>query len=162
MPRGPRCPRVSQHAETEQVSEGFSEWARAVDAGHLVAACKKMLPHRQRGPWTVLCDNERFLEAAPARGAHQRANVRLWHIPARSPDLNPAEKMWAWLRRRLRAMDLADLRGKRPVISRAGLKVRVRALCRSPDAQRVGQRCAAGLRRVCQEVVRRRGAATKG
>ncbi len=138
------------------------EWARAVDAGKLVAACKNVRPDRARGPWHILCDNERFLDAAPARAAHARAGVQLWHIPSRSPDLNPAEKMWAWLRKKLRSMDLEDLRMGRPLVTKTGLRTRVRALCRSDSARGVGSRCALGLRRVCQEVVRLRGAATRG
>ena len=35
---------------------------------------------------------------------------------------------WAWLRKKLRKMDLDDLLAKRPAIQRAGLKTRVRAL----------------------------------
>ena len=88
--------------------------------------------------------------------------MRLWHIPAKSLDLNPAEKMWSWLRRKLRAMDLQDLTAQRPIVKKAGLRARVRALCRSQEAQRVGRNCAGGLRRVCREVVRKGGAATRG
>ena len=41
------------------------------------------------GPWHVLCDNESFLAARDARMEYLRSKVILWHIPARSPDLNP-------------------------------------------------------------------------
>ncbi|CAE7507963.1 unnamed protein product, partial [Symbiodinium natans] len=43
-------------------------------------------------------------------------NITLWPVPASSPDLNPVEKFWAWLRRRLRHLDREDLRRKRPPI----------------------------------------------
>ena len=44
------------------------------------------------------------------------AGVRAWQVPVSSPDLNPVEKFWAWLRRRLRAKDCEDLRRRpRPI-----------------------------------------------
>ena len=94
------------------------EWARLVDQGKLVDACKKLHPDRVRGPWHILCDNETFLDAPPSIAAHGRARVELWHIPAKSPDLNPAEKFWSWLRRRLRAMDSADLSARRAPVQK--------------------------------------------
>ena len=39
---------------------------------------------------------------------------------------------------------------------------RVRNLCYSPAGKRVAARYAKGLRKVCEEVVRKRGAATRG
>jgi hypothetical protein len=69
---------------------------------------------------------------------------------------------WSWLRRQLRAKDLADLHAKRPPIKRAALKLRVRALCRSRKGKQVAASCARGLRRVCEEVIRKRGKATRG
>ena len=115
-------------------------------------------PHRARGPWRVLCDNESFLKKCAA--AHRRVNVHLWHIPPRSPDLNPVEKFWSWLRRQLRMRDLADLRAKRPAIGKTLLKARVRQICSTVAGKRVARNCAAGL--VCQEVARKRGGASRG
>ena len=85
-----------------------------------------------------------------------------WPIPAKSPDLNPAEKFWSWLRRRLRAMDLADLSARRAPVPKCTLKTRVRNLLQTQPAKRVVGKCASGLRRVCREVVRLHGAATRG
>ena len=118
-----------------------TDWQKnAVRSGRLVAACKKVRPDRQRGPWNILCDNESFLDAS--RAAHDSVGVRLWHIPPRSPDLNPVEKYWSWLRRQLRAMDLADLVAKRRPVTKTALKARVRTLCSSQRAKVVAQRCA--------------------
>ena len=121
---------------------------------------KALHPDRARGPWHILCDNERFLDGDAATAAHARASVRLWHIPPRSPDLNPAERMWSWMRRKLRAMDMADLRAGKAVVKKSALKTRIRGLCRTRAAHVAAGRCVSGLRTVCREVIRRRGAAS--
>ena len=121
-----------------------AQWARAVDSGKLVGACKALHTDRQRGPWHILCDNERFLDAGVAQAAHAKAGVRLWHIPLRSPDLNPAERMWAWMRRKLRAMDMADLRAGKAVVKKSALKTRIRGLCRTRAAHVAAGRCVRG------------------
>ena len=113
------------------------EWSAAVDSGQLVAACKTCRPDRQHGPWRILCDNETFLKAPASRTAHRAAGVHLWHIPPRSPDLNPVEKYWAWLRRKLRAMNLDDLRAKRAPVTKAVLRTRVRNVCRTVAARKI-------------------------
>ena len=84
----------------------------------------------------------------------------LWHIPPRSPDLNPVERFWAWVRRQLRDMDLADLRAKRPPIKKFGLKHRVRALMRTERAKEVAKNHVMSLRKTCALVKRKRGAAS--
>ena len=89
--------------------------------------------------------------------------VYAWaHVFRRSPDLNPIEKYWAWLRKDLRRRDLADLVLKRPVLNKASYTKRVQAVLRSRASQLVAKRCALGLRAVCKEVILKKGAATKG
>ncbi len=102
------------------------------------------------------------LDTHSDRGATRtasRACVRLWRIPPRSPDLNPSERMWAWLRKKLRTMDLADVSAGRPPVGKPALKARVRALMRTAAAKAAAGKYARGLRKVCADVVRRRGAA---
>ena len=137
------------------------EWSAAVASGKLAAACRACRPDRRRGPWRILCDNESFLSAGKTRAAHARARVELWHIPARSPDLNPIEMYWSWLRKRLRAMDLDDLRNKRPPVQKFGLKMRVHALLRTTKAKQVAKNCWGTFRSKCLECVRKRGAAIR-
>ena len=84
--------------------------------------------------------------------------MQLWHVPPKSPDLNPAENFWSWLRRDLRSKDLADLRAGRPAISKFAFKARVRNLCGTQRAAAVARACARRLRKTCAEVVRKRGA----
>ena len=86
--------------------------------------------------------------------------MHLWHIPPRSPDLNPAERMWAWARRKLRDLDLADFKDGRKAVKKSGLKARIRALFRTQEAKVAAGNYVRGLRQVCREVIRRRGAAT--
>ena len=143
----------------KKVDQG--EWAAAVDQGKLVAACKSA-SGRSRGPWTVHCDNESFLKATAARDAHAKARMALWHVPALSPDLNPVEKFWGWVRKRLREINLADLKAKRRPVQRTALKARVRSVVASARAKRVAKNYAFGLRKVCEEVRRKKGAATRG
>ena len=88
--------------------------------------------------------------------------MALWHIPPRSPDLNPVEKFRGWLRKRLRAMDLADLKAKRRPVQRTALKARARNVVASARAMRVAKNYALGLRKVFEEVRRKKGAATRG
>ena len=123
-------------------------------------AIKCLQPAKRHGPWHVLCDNESFLRAAVCNAAHKAAKVRLWKIPAKSPDLNPIERFWSWLRRKLRAMDLKDAVAKRGVLSKFAFKARVRAVCRSKQAQRVAGNQTKLMKRVCREVVSKKGAAT--
>ena len=136
------------------------EWSRAVEKGRLVAACKAARPGRKRGPWRILCDNESFLKTKLTKEAHSKANVELWHIPPRSPDLNPVERFWGWLRKRLRAMDLADLKAGRRPVKKAGMKARVRALLRSQKAKEVAKNHFLSLHKTCADVKKKRGAAS--
>ena len=137
------------------------EWAAAVDDGALENAIKSVKPRRPRGPWHVICDNESFLTSPECRRAHRHAKVTLWKIPPRSPDLNPIERFWAWLRKALRARDQADLAAKRPPLSKAAFKARVQAVCKTKRAQKVAKNFAKMFRKVCEEVVAQRGAASK-
>ena len=137
------------------------EWAQLVRHGKLTGACKAVRPDRAQGPWHILCDNESFLSAPAAAAAHARARVELWHIPPRSPDLNPVEKFWSWLRARLRAMDLADLKARRVPVRKAAFKARVRSLVRTARAKRVSANIFKGLRKTCAEVLRKRGAGSR-
>ena len=59
-------------------------------------------------------------------------------------------------------MDLADLKAKRRPVQRTALKARVRSLMASARAKRVAKNYAFGLRRVCDEVRSKKGAATRG
>ena len=140
-----------------------TEWAEAVDAGEVTSACKEASGRfRPRRPWLVLCDNESFLQAPASRAAHRRRNIELLQIPARSPDLNPVEKFWSWVRRQVRDQNLADLREGRPPVTKQALKRRIRALLRSNAAREVAKKTFKGLRNVCRQVIAKKGAATRG
>ena len=128
----------------------------------LDGAIKKLKPVSKRGPWTVLCDGESFLHCPESREAHRKVKVKLWQIPAKSPDLNPIDFFWAWMRRELRARDFADLRAKRPVLGKMAYKQRVVNVLRSAKAQRHAAACVRGLRKVCREVSLKGGAASRG
>ena len=138
----------------------MAEWAKLVDDGKLVAAIRQMRPTVLAGPWHVLCDNEGFLAAGVCSVAHRRVGVKLWRIPPRSPDLNPVERFWGWLKAKLRAMDLADVVKGRPVLCKTAYAARVRKVFRSQKAQGVAMRYAGSLRKVCKVVVQKNGAAT--
>ena len=139
-----------------------AEWQKVVASGKLATAIKALKPVKRRGPWSVLCDNESFLRAKAVSRAHKESGVTLWKIPAKSPDLNPVERVWAWLRKKLRAMDLADASKRRKVLSKAAYRTRVRRVLKTKKAQAVAANCAKGLRAVCREVMEKKGAATSG
>ena len=103
-----------------------------------------------------------FLTSKEAKKAYADKGIVLWQIPARSPDLNPIEKFWRWLRRELRRRDLEDWNAKRPPLGKTAYKARLRAVLRSKKTQSVAARIAAGLLNVCKEVQRKKGAASRG
>jgi hypothetical protein len=138
------------------------EWVEAVRGGKLVDAIKAGSPLLKKGPWRVLCDNEGFMAAAESRAAHRAQKVNLWHIPPRSPDLNPIEKFWSWLRRELRKRDLADLVAGRPPLGKMAYRKRIVNICRSAKARQVAGNLCKGLRKVCAEVVKKKGAMARG
>jgi hypothetical protein len=90
------------------------------------------------------------------------AKVKPWFVPARSPDLNPVEKFWAWLRKELRRLDLRDLMLKKRLLTRAEYQKRVHDVLRTQKAQKVASNCALGLRKVCKKVVAKKGAHSGG
>ena len=134
------------------------EWVRAVGRGKLTTAIKTLAPVKPRGPWHVICDNEKFLWAGASLDACAAERIKLWKMPAKSPDLNPVEKFWGWLRRQLRVKDLADLRAGRPPIGKLAFKARLRSICSSQRARTVATNFAMGLKRVCKAVVKNKGA----
>ena len=138
------------------------EWRRAVDRGLLTKALLRLKSQKKSGKFHVLCDNESFLRAAAVNVAHKKAHVQLWKIPPKSPDLNPVERFWSWLRQKLRAMDLADAVAKRRALTKPKYVARVKRVLRSKKAQAVAAACATGFRKVCKEVVAKKGAATHG
>ena len=136
------------------------EWSKVVSSGKLAAAIRQLKPTLRHGPWHVLCDNEGFMNARAATQEYKNAKVKLWHIPARSPDLNPVERFWGWLKRTLRRMDLTDAIRKRAPFGKMAYKARVRAVIRSKKAQTVAANYARDLKKVCQTVIKKKGAAT--
>jgi hypothetical protein len=69
---------------------------------------------------------------------------------------------YARLRKELLARDLQDALAKRPILEKAAYQNRVRAVCRSQRAHAVAAACAKTLRKTCAEVIRNKGAATRG
>ena len=137
------------------------EWAESIDTGILLEGLKKVNQGKRSGPWKVLCDNESFLRADISAAAHRRWRVGLIKLPARSPDLNPVEMFWAWLRKRLRALDLDDFVKKRPVPGKEAYKARVRRVLRSRQAQDVASKCFASLHKTAAEVDANEGGASR-
>ena len=102
------------------------------------------------------------MKSTESTRAHTASRVQLWHIPRRSPDLNPVEKFWSWLRKQLRALDLRDAVAKRPVLGKTAYRARVRAVCKSARAQQKAANIANGLKKVCKIVLAKKGAASGG
>jgi transposase len=137
------------------------EWKDAVQEGKLMVAVRKLQPGRHVGPRRVLCDNESFLSAKLIRPLYARRNVRLMHIPAYSPDLNPIESFWGWLRGELRRRDLEDLRLKKPALNKIQYTQRIKKVLRTVKAQNVAKAKFRNFKRVCQEVVEKKGAMSR-
>ena len=135
------------------------EWVKAVQAKKLQAAILSTNPMRRRGPWRVLCDGENFLWVRASKEACAECHVTLWPMPPKSPDLNPVDKFWGWLRKRLLLKDLADLQARRPALPKKAYKARVRSIMRTTLAQAKARKFASDFRRVCKEVIKKKGAA---
>ena len=101
------------------------------------------------------------MEHDTSNKAYRKPRISLLHIPPKSPDLNPVEKFWGWLRKRLHKMDLADLRAGRPVPDRMAYRERVRRVLKSADAQRVAKNFYGNLRTVAKKIVANKGGAVK-
>ena len=141
-----------------------TEWSGYVRSGKLSRAIQSTNPVKKNGPWTVLCDNEGFLNGKKSKAAHKKSKVALWKVPPRSPDLNPVEKYWSWLRKKLRALDLEDAVKRRPVLTKTMYIQRIRSVVASKKSQTVAKNYALGLKKVCKEVLSQRvnGGATRG
>ena len=150
---------VTFHASKKLTAE---EWEDVVRSGGLVKALREVQPDQKKGPWSILCDNERFLNAAKSREAYAKSDIRLWQIPARSPDLNPIEKYWAWLRRHLRQMDLEDLAKKKPALTKAQYVKRVRGVLQTNKSKEVAQNVIRNFRKQCKAVSDKKGGAARG
>ena len=138
------------------------EWSKAVRGGSLSRALSAINPGRPRGPWNILCDNESFLRTDKSRNAYRRFGIKLLELPPRSPDLNPVEKMWGWVRKQLRTRDLKDMAEGIPVLGKTMCRDRIKRLLRSAEAQGVAKNLSKNFRTVCKRVAKAKGAAVKG
>lgn len=137
------------------------EWVDSVESGELKAACREA-SGKTNGPWMILCDNETFLTTAASKAAHAKMRVELWHVPPRSPDLNPVELFWAKVRLWLRQMDLKDLRARRAPVHKTALKERVRRLLRTDKARRAAKNIFGLLHKKARLVCKAKGGAIRG
>ena len=85
-------------------------------------------------------------------------NVTLWQLPPKSPDMNPVERFWGWLRKKLLLQDLCDLKAHRPVLGQSGYKARIRSIMRTKTANAKAGKFVGDFRRACKAVVDKRGA----
>ena len=61
---------------------------------------------------------------------------------------------WGWLRKRLRTLDLHDMRKKRKPLGKTSYITRVKGVMKSQKAQAVASSFAGRFRKACQQVVR--------
>ena len=93
---------------------------------------------------------------------YRRKNIRLIKLPAKSPDLNPVEKMWGWARKKLRKRDLADLTAGRCILGKTAYRQRLRCLLNSAAAQHVASKFFKRLHKTARLVSAAGGASVKG
>ena len=86
----------------------------------------------------------------------------LWPIPARSPDLNPIERFWGWLRAELRRRDLQDLQAKKAALSKSEYLTRARSVLKTKKAETVAGCMAKSMKKTCASVIKKKGGATRG
>ena len=137
------------------------EWKDMIKEGKLMKAVRKLQPGRHAGARRLLCDNESFLSAKLLRPLYAKMRIRLMHIPARSPELNPIESFWGWLRGGLRRRDIEDLRLKKPPLNKSQYMLRATAVLRTVRAQNVAKAKFRNFKKVCREVVSKNGAMSR-
>jgi len=52
----------------------------------------------------IILDNATFHKKSVLPALAQKFDCEIWFLPPYSPDLNPIEKKWAWLKRKLREL----------------------------------------------------------
>jgi hypothetical protein len=92
---------------------------------------------------------------------YKKSGLSLLQIPPRSPDLNPIEVFWSWVRRWLRSEDLEDLKKGRPALGKSGTKARVKQLLKTKRANQVAPNIFLSLKTNCRAVVENKGAAIR-
>ena len=93
---------------------------------------------------------------------YEKLRITLLQIPPKSPDLNPIEKMWGWVRKQLRTRDLKDLAEKRPVLGKTAYRERIKRLLKGPKAQAVAKRFYTNLRTMAFKVNKAKGRSVHG
>ena len=91
---------------------------------------------------------------------YEKMKLKMWTVPSKSPDLNPIERYWAFLKKKLRAMDLKDALAKRPVLGKMAYRARVLRVIKSKKSQLTAKNIFAGFKRVCRLVIKKKGAAS--
>ena len=74
-------------------------WSGDVHTGKLTNAIRKVIPRRRNGPWTVLCDNESFLQHDVCLRVYVSKSIHLWQLPVKSLDFNSIETFWSRVQR---------------------------------------------------------------
>ena len=90
--------------------------------------------------------------------ARRTVGSKLWKIPPKSPDLSPIERFGAWLKKTLRAMDLAGALKAGLVLGETAYIECARRVLKG-RAQAVAKNQANTLRKVCEAIVQKQGAA---
>ena len=138
------------------------EWLNgALKSGKFLAAVRKLQPGRHAGPRRVICDGEKFLQVKSCKKYYKSKGLQLNVLPAKSPDLNPIESFWGWLRRQMRLKDLEDLRQRRPPLGKLAWKRRLTNFLKTRKAQTVAKAKWANFKTVCKEVKDKEGAASR-
>ena len=131
---------LARHTQTTEADSGkvnTEEWLKALNKGKLLKAVRELQPWRPAGPRRTLCDNESFIKSKESKKFYKKNNIELLCIPPRSPDLNPIEMYWAWLRKALRRQELSDLRAKKPALGKTAYRARIKAFLKTKRAQTV-------------------------
>ena len=115
-------------------------------------------PGRHEGPRRLLCDNESFMAGNECKKEYRKRNIQLLNIPPRSPDFNPIESFWGWLRQAMRRRDLEDLRNKRPALGKTAWMCRLKRLLKTQKAQNVAKKKFQNFKKVCKVVYKKNGA----
>ena len=106
----------------------------------------------------LLCDNESFMAGNECKKEYRKKNIQLLNIPPRSPDFNPIESFWGWLRQAMRRRNLEDMRDKRPALGKTAWMCRLKRSLKTQKAQTVAKHKFQNLKKACKVVYKKNGA----
>lgn len=86
------------YGATQPVQIHTASWANGQTTCETLEALRQTYPHQ---PLVLIWDNVRYHHSKLVRSKAEELGIRLLYLPPYSPDLQPVERLWGWLRQEL-------------------------------------------------------------